>query len=363
MSSIKKRNGIYHTDFRYNGKRIRKSLGTKNKAEANSKFQQLLIHLKSEDNEEKQRIKQIKLNEAFNKFDEYLLTRSSSRNTYKRYIGSVRLFIEFVENKHGNINIDQVLSRDFNDFQTQRLKKVKPKSVNNDRTAINEFFKWAGNNDYLHVNPMDKTKSIPEKDNREITFYSVDEVKAILSYHKNPHKWKARNKTRHKHVYERLYPFWLALYSTGMRTGELQHLEWDDVNLEKNEIYIRFKDDWKPKSSKERVIPINSQFKKAFEIRKELSESEKYVFSKGDGSKLKDKYLLDKLRVILKNLHIQGNVHKFRHTFASLHAMNGTDLPTLQKLLGHADIATTMKYAHLSNEHIKRQANNLPDLV
>jgi integrase len=49
--------------------------------------------------------------------------------------------------------------------------------------------------------------------------------------------------------------------------------------------------------------------------------------------------------------------HMFRHTFATRLILNGTDIVTVKDLLGHADIHTTMRYAH-SNDDAKRRAVN-----
>ncbi len=52
-------------------------------------------------------------------------------------------------------------------------------------------------------------------------------------------------------------------------------------------------------------------------------------------------------------------VHSLIHTFASHLIMNGVDLPTVQKLLGHSDIQTTMIYAHLAPNHLVESVNKL----
>jgi Phage integrase family len=52
-------------------------------------------------------------------------------------------------------------------------------------------------------------------------------------------------------------------------------------------------------------------------------------------------------------------VHQLRHTCASLMVMKGSDLPSVAATLGHRDIATTMIYAHLTQDHIKSQMNKL----
>jgi len=52
-------------------------------------------------------------------------------------------------------------------------------------------------------------------------------------------------------------------------------------------------------------------------------------------------------------------IHTLRHTFASHLVMNGVDLPTVKRLMGHTDIQTTMIYAHLAPEHLTDAVNKL----
>jgi site-specific recombinase XerD len=52
-------------------------------------------------------------------------------------------------------------------------------------------------------------------------------------------------------------------------------------------------------------------------------------------------------------------LHTMRHTFASQLVMSGVDLATVRALLGHADIETTMIYAHLAPEHLKNAVEKL----
>ena len=53
-------------------------------------------------------------------------------------------------------------------------------------------------------------------------------------------------------------------------------------------------------------------------------------------------------------------VHTLRHTFASHLVMQGVDLPTVQRLMGHASVETTMIYAHLAPDHLSKAVNKLP---
>ncbi len=52
-------------------------------------------------------------------------------------------------------------------------------------------------------------------------------------------------------------------------------------------------------------------------------------------------------------------IHSLRHTFASHLVMSGVDLPSVQKLLGHSNIQTTMMYSHLTPDHLVGAVNRL----
>ena len=66
-------------------------------------------------------------------------------------------------------------------------------------------------------------------------------------------------------------------------------------------------------------------------------------------------------RRVVRKAGLQGvTLHTLRHTFASQLVMAGVPLRDVQELLGHQNFATTLRYAHLSPDHVKRQVLNLP---
>ena len=67
------------------------------------------------------------------------------------------------------------------------------------------------------------------------------------------------------------------------------------------------------------------------------------------------------LITIAKRIQIPGltKIHTLRHTVASHLVMKGVDLPTVQKLMGHSDILTTMIYSHLAPDHLADAVNKL----
>ena len=69
----------------------------------------------------------------------------------------------------------------------------------------------------------------------------------------------------------------------------------------------------------------------------------------------------DSLRTVLRKAGLRDvTLHTLRHTFASQLVMAGVPLRDVQELMGHKSVETTLKYAHLSAEHVKRQVMRLP---
>ena len=98
----------------------------------------------------------------------------------------------------------------------------------------------------------------------------------------------------------------------------------------------------------------------SIEQRRELKESDKLVFSSIKGKIIDDTLIWQALKRAKKKAGLtKGNVHTFRHTFASHYIMNGGDLLALKEVLGHSNLKMVERYAHLASAHKRRQINNL----
>jgi integrase len=140
------------------------------------------------------------------------------------------------------------------------------------------------------------------------------------------------------------------LIYTGCRLGEILTLKWEDVFLEAG--YLHLKDS----KTGEKTIPLNGSAKNVL-AKLPREEGDPYVFV---GQKpgtclttLKTAWIKIRRLADLEGVRI----HDLRHTFASLAIKKGVDLYTVSKLLGHKNIHTTTRYAHLEMKQLIKATN------
>lgn len=139
------------------------------------------------------------------------------------------------------------------------------------------------------------------------------------------------------------------LTRTGLRVGELTHLEPGDVDHEERQIYIRAKEHWAPKGLKERIVPVDSETARL--IGEYLGGRDKgLLFDVSESS----------VRRIVKDLAVKAQVknaekvspHSLRHSFAVHFLQHGGDIRSLQIILGHSDLSTTAVYLSFTEEAV-----------
>lgn len=122
---------------------------------------------------------------------------------------------------------------------------------------------------------------------------------------------------------------------TGARWGEAENLQLRHVQEGK----LTFVN---TKSGKSRSVPVSKELFE--EIRKHLIEHGVFSFSLSAFRRALDKSGIE--------LPLGQAAHELRHIFASHFVMNGGDILSLQKNLGHSTISMTMRYSHLSPDHL-----------
>ncbi len=146
------------------------------------------------------------------------------------------------------------------------------------------------------------------------------------------------------------------MYACGLRVSEAIGLEVGDVDLDEGMMRAR------GKGSKERIVPVGSSAVDA--LRRYLSRGrpvlvgarvESSLFVNHRGARLTRQGVY---KIIQSYAHSAGlgermTPHTLRHTFATHLLAGGCDLRSLQEMLGHADLATTQIYTHLSADRLK----------
>lgn len=239
------------------------------------------------------------------------------------------------------LNIDTIT-----DYCTYRqLQQVKNATINREltllRSAINFYNK---HHDHQIKNPLNGFKLF-ESDFMP-RFLNEKECEILLKHAKLYHNPK-------------LYHFVNLLLNTGCRYGELIKLEWDSVNLENEYLTIR---NSLSKNRKTVHKPLNNNAIKSLIALKENNNS-KWVFY---NEKTNSHYV--NFRKGFNNVLESANLghirlHDLRHTFASLLIKRGVPLYYIMQLLGHSDIKTTQKYAHLGQNSLAEVVQILPNFA
>ncbi len=273
--------------------------------------------------------KRIKLEEAKNLY----LENCKTEHTAKNYTNEERIFKGFVEQMKVPY-VHQVATEDIEKWRNKRIEKVSKATVNRELKMIKTFFKQCVEKGYLLKSPAQNIKVYKEPE-RAIRHLSDDEIKRLLEA-----------------APEDLKQIIIFLLLTGMRYGELCHLEWSDIDFRRKQIIIQPKPGWNPKNFKKRVLPMHPM---AHTILSGLSKgSSSYLFPDEDG-KASDQGLRNRLYRVFANAKpkVKGNVKDLRSTFASNAVMSGMPIYTVSKLLGHHDVKITEKhYAHLAPDYM-----------
>ncbi|MBF0456100.1 MAG: tyrosine-type recombinase/integrase [Magnetococcales bacterium] len=227
----------------------------------------------------------------------------------------------------GNPVLFNFRTENFIAYRESRLSEgLSPGTLNREHSYLRAMFHelgrlgvWGGENPLTGLRQL----KIPE---RELSFFSMEEIKRLLvevDQSSNPDVGLVVR----------------ICLATGARWGESESLRIEQIHDGRIDLYGTG-----TKSGKNRSIPISSDLVKQL---REYEDGRGKLFTSCSGA----------YRSAIKRMAIDlpaGQLtHVLRHTFASHFMMNGGNIIALQKILGHQSLTMTMRYAHLSPEHLK----------
>jgi len=148
------------------------------------------------------------------------------------------------------------------------------------------------------------------------------------------------------------YDLVVILLDTGARYSEIATIRWDSINLETKEIRL-----WRPKVKNESILYMTDRVYSIL-LRRHKNRRTPFVFSNKKGGPRNHSTIA--IRKAFKRAGLSDcTVHTLRHTHATRLIQNGLSIYEVKEILGHTDIATTMRYSHLETKDVSSKARNI----
>jgi len=265
---------------------------------------------------------------------------AASPHTVSAYLSDVNLFIEWVGRQ--SIVTPDVVTKDvvrqYIGFLTTM--KMAKRTTGRKLAALRRYFGWLARNQQISVDPTIGVRT-PSDTGRLPKVLTNEQLGALLHTDDTDQPdWKIARDTA---VIE-------LLYGSGLRVSELCSLDIDSINVKQLAVSVM------GKGGKERRVPVGEPslvaLKQWVALRSEVvtNASTVALFVNSRGTRLGTR---DVRRIIDARSLAPTHPHALRHTYATHLLDNGADLRAVQELLGHADVATTQRYTHVSKERLK----------
>jgi integrase/recombinase XerD len=263
----------------------------------------------------------------FDLLNNHFKSRGLKASSIARKLQELKRFLRYLE--ENNLELRDLSSNDIEDY-IQTLNSLSSSTQRASNALVSDLYKVLDRSGLILLNPSLKTDiSIKEKSGIKKVF-TEDQMESFLESIETKTGFGVRDRA----MFE-------LMYVTGMRIGEVQNLNLDDIDFGLKEITIR-----EGKGDKDRIVPlgvlaeeyINQWIKKG---RKGVKTSQRALFI----NSLNNRLMVGRIRAIfdkylrLNNLDNKGfTPHSIRHSCATHLLQNGADIRYVQELLGHESI-------------------------
>ncbi len=246
-----------------------------------------------------------------------------------------------------NTPINKIKPSDIALWQSKLLEKLSPRRVRNIRATFNTILEDAINDEIIEKNPISRVK-VPKIYKVEPKSFTLEEMKKILDTAKGDIK-----------------NFCALGFFTGMRSGEMIGLKWDDIDFDRKEIHIKRAIKMgvistpKTQGSIRTIDILDNLLPYLKEQYKLTGTKNSFIFLNKDDTHYYDtkRIRLTKWKKLLQECNIEYRpIYQLRHTFATIMIENNEDILWVANMLGHTDATMTLKmYAkYRKRNEIKR---------
>ena len=312
----------------------------------------------------------------------YCQSKQLRHKSMKAYEQALRLFQRWCEDERKLENVDEVKENDVrryiadvqqrgkytvyaNDKQKKTnyperrrdyRQKVSAGTINNYIRNLKVFFNWLDENYILNKNPMKNVKQFKNK-HKPKEFLSDESFKKLITSLDKSYFSEHRD-----------FAMIVLMFDTGMRLGECSRLVVSDLDLFGHKIYLREEE---TKGRKDRVVYFSPKTERMlrrwlqFKDRYNVSD---YVFpsNKSSGTHIEVHGFETNFTKYLQRFGISEKVspHCLRNNFAKRCLMNGMDIYTLSKILGHSSVTVTEEaYLDLTDEDFCARYQNFSPMA
>jgi site-specific recombinase XerD len=255
-----------------------------------------------------------------------MVVRGLSPRTQRSYVSAVRRLAKHYRRSPEDLTADEVQA------YVARMIDVEKLSWSTCSVAVNAFrFLYHVT---LGLDAIDFELPRPRQPQRLPEILSLEEVARLFA---------AVEHLKHRLLLE-------TIYACGLRLSEATHLKMRDIDRDRMTVRIE-----QGKGRKDRYVPLPKRLLRKFDEYWVAARPRQWVFEGSSPDRclhitaVQKAYTLAKLRA---GIGKHGGVHALRHAYATHMIESGVDVLTVQRLLGHRSVSTTMRYFHLSRQQV-----------
>ncbi len=217
--------------------------------------------------------------------------------------------------------------------------KISEKTAYHLRQALQSLFNYAIRVKDFSANPARNVPK-PRVSPGEIRYLKLSQIEQVLFALKQDLPW--------------LYPIVATAILAGLRRSEIVWLTWNDVDLDRDRIQVRFKtvhgERYKPKTHKSRIVPVSAEL---HHVLAALPRTSDWVFPSPEGARWDPDNLTHRLEKAMKKRGWDYTFLVFRHTFGSQLAQKGLSLYKISALMGNSEQVCRNHYAALALDEMQ----------
>lgn len=268
---------------------------------------------------------------------QHLQLKSYSPSTIKTYMNEVGVFLRTIK-QHSADTLTVQRIKDYLQYCSKKL-GLSENTIHSRMNALKFYYEQVlkQENFYWDIPRPKKAIELPK-------VLSKGEVIRLI---------RAINNVKHKTMI-------MLAYACGLRVSEVTGLHINDVDEDRRLLMIR-----RGKGKKDRIVSLSPLILEIIGEYKNEYQPATFLF---EGHEKGSRYSVRSLESIIKlaktkaGITKTGSMHMLRHSFATHLIEKGTDVVLIQKLLGHNDLKTTLRYLHVSNKDILNIISPLEDI-